>query len=819
MKKTIQINIAGIVFNIEEDAFDKLSGYLKSVQQYFSDFEGSEEIVSDIESRVAEKFLAKQKAENHTVVTLENVNALIKEMGTVADFEAIQEDEDLKKQEARTEKQETRSSKQDYQNKQSNTIPTKIYRDTKRKGLGGVLAGLSHHWQVDVVWIRILFLVLFLGLLPAAGISGFLFLGYFIAWIVLPPNANLEENTNIKKFYRDSDNNVIGGVSSGLAAYFGTDVVIFRLIFVALIFAGGLGIILYIILWAVAPTAQTLTQKMEMKGEAVTLENIETKIKESKNPTPAAPESAITKLLLFPFRLIGLIFKAIGKVLMSLGPIVRIFAGLILLVISGSFMIAFMAVLGVFLGVSTGSDFDFGVRGNIEWITQDIHPAFSIFAILASLMPIIAIGMVGLILITNRRLGNRSFWTGIFTAWMVGVLGTIIIATKYQLNFARRGEVEETKTFTLPSQTLVLDADNSEEYDDNNDFRFRNEVDVEIEGFDGNEIKVEQTFKARGRTTEEARANAKNITYKIAQKDSSLIFDRYIGLPSKGRFRQQELDLKLYIPYNKKFKMTEYFYNRVYRHWGNDQNYDVDGDEVDKFTFVMKRDSGVVCLDCPKLTDEERESLRSHYDDDDSYIDYDVFNRNGEHDKTFTVKDFDKISVGGAFILNIKKGDTYSVKAESDDRDELDNLDLRVSGRELKIEFEDEFRFRNRDRVVFTITMPNFEGIDLSGAASAKVIGFKDNKDIDIDLTGASRIAIDIDANAINFDATGASSAELRGKAAKVDFDVTGASKVDARRMDIVNIDANASGASKIKVGKTGNLDSNTSGASKVIRD
>ena len=95
MKKTISINIGGVVFHIEEDGYEKLREYLGAVQRYFSSFADSKEILSDIEGRIAERFIAKQKAESKQVISLSDVNELITAMGTVADFEAIDQAEDL----------------------------------------------------------------------------------------------------------------------------------------------------------------------------------------------------------------------------------------------------------------------------------------------------------------------------------------------------------------------------------------------------------------------------------------------------------------------------------------------------------------------------------------------------------------------------------------------------------------------------------------------------------------------------------------------------------------------------------------------------
>ncbi len=92
MKKNISINISGIIFHIEEDGYESLRKYLDSINRYFGSFEDSSEILSDIESRIAEIFLSRLN-EGKQVITLEDVNGLIATMGNVNDFKAAEEQE------------------------------------------------------------------------------------------------------------------------------------------------------------------------------------------------------------------------------------------------------------------------------------------------------------------------------------------------------------------------------------------------------------------------------------------------------------------------------------------------------------------------------------------------------------------------------------------------------------------------------------------------------------------------------------------------------------------------------------------------------
>ena len=92
MNKTININIAGTVFNVDEDAYDLLNKYLESIKLYFSKMDKDGEIISDIESRIAENFLSRLSDKNNSISLL-NVQNIIKIMGTLDDFKEIYDDE------------------------------------------------------------------------------------------------------------------------------------------------------------------------------------------------------------------------------------------------------------------------------------------------------------------------------------------------------------------------------------------------------------------------------------------------------------------------------------------------------------------------------------------------------------------------------------------------------------------------------------------------------------------------------------------------------------------------------------------------------
>ena len=396
MKKNISINISGIIFHIEEDAYEELKAYLDSINAYFSTFDDNQEIIADIESRMAEIFLSKLN-EDKQVITQEDVKSLIATMGSIRDFQAVEEP--LLDEEPRVEEEQAPGDG-----------PKRLFRDQKRKIIGGVCAGIAHYFNVDPLWIRLVFLLLLIG-------YGIIFIVYIIMWIVFPGNESLSEDKSVKKMYRDPDKQVLGGVASGMAAYFGIEAAIIRLIFVLSIFLGGTGLIAYIVLWIILPEAKSITDKVKMKGEPVTLSNIETNVKKSMNVKSDEDENIFVKILLFPFRLIAAIISGIGRIL---GPLMlflvdftRIIIGIFLIFIGLVVVFSMVVSLGALLGIfSTGMwDHSF-VWGDIGFPIELVPESFPMFTAMAGflvvLVPSIFLMLLGSSMIAKKIVFNTS---------------------------------------------------------------------------------------------------------------------------------------------------------------------------------------------------------------------------------------------------------------------------------------------------------------------------------------------------------------------------------------------------------------------------
>ena len=273
-------------------------------------------------------------------------------------------------------------------------------------------------------FIRIIFLAsLFAG--------GFGFFAYIICWIGIPVKDGSEPIIT-RRYYRDMDDKVIGGVAMGIAKYFSVDVSIIRILFIVSIFFGGFGLIVYFILWFITPEAKTVGEKMSMTGYAVTLENVEKFIKEKINPENKE-ENVFMKIILFPFRLIGPLLNGFIKLIV---PIIRILLSFILF----GFSVAII-VLTVFFAlnqleiidhipahiIGRIQDIDFQLDGiNLAVIFNEIP-----FAIICSIYINLFLTLTLIIMMItkflfNRQLTKLSISITIFFVWLFTTLFNLI---------------------------------------------------------------------------------------------------------------------------------------------------------------------------------------------------------------------------------------------------------------------------------------------------------------------------------------------------------------------------------------------------------
>ena len=156
MNKTVNINLASTFFHIDENAYQILERYLRKLKEGFKDTAGGEEILQDIEARIAELFQDLKTNPDYVINTAD----VKKVIGIMGEPETVLSEEDI--------------------NTSQEKIHRKLYRDPEDKYIGGIAAGLGHYFKIDATWIRLiwLFLALFSG--------GVFILIYILFWILVP---------------------------------------------------------------------------------------------------------------------------------------------------------------------------------------------------------------------------------------------------------------------------------------------------------------------------------------------------------------------------------------------------------------------------------------------------------------------------------------------------------------------------------------------------------------------------------------------------------------------------------------------------------
>jgi phage shock protein PspC (stress-responsive transcriptional regulator) len=167
MKKNFSVNIGSRLFNIDEDAYERLQAYLGRLRTFFASEEGRDEIITDIEMRIAE-LLEQKKTDGPAIITLQQINEVISGMG---------EPDQLSGSQGETMREKTKG---------------KLYRDPDNRQIGGVCAGIAAWFGTDPLWIRIAFALITLMYGTGAII-------YLILWIILPEAGTTSEKLEMHR--------------------------------------------------------------------------------------------------------------------------------------------------------------------------------------------------------------------------------------------------------------------------------------------------------------------------------------------------------------------------------------------------------------------------------------------------------------------------------------------------------------------------------------------------------------------------------------------------------------------------------------------
>ncbi|MBX3256963.1 MAG: PspC domain-containing protein [Chitinophagaceae bacterium] len=596
MKKVININFQGRVIPIEETAFEILKQYIESLRRYFAREEGRDEIINDIENRIAELFDEKLK-KGAVCITDENVNEVMISMGRPEDFEEQEGSQETNGGYAKAEGQQYSSSVPPH----AEAEVKRLSRAENDKVLGGVCAGIAHYFKIDPAVVRIIFAVV------AFGGFGFGILLYLILWIILP-SKDLQTNVR-KRLYRDPDNKMIGGVAGGLSAYFKIDTWIPRLIFllpfllsvVPNIFDGGWGwnhwrgpwvafsglggtfFITYIILWIVLPKAVTATEKLEMRGEKIDLESIKNTVQEelqnvkgrsekmgaafaekAKNVGEEINEIAQQKSKEFAAE-VGPIAKKAGT---GIGNAIGVLFKAFFLIIAGCIAFALMMVL---IGLLYSG---IGVFPLKNFLLQGFWQNFFAWSVLTLFLGVPVIALTVWIIRRIMRVRSKNPYLGYTfgSLWIIGLISVFILIGMVVKNFRVLDNVEENIAISQPSkENMVIKVAGgkikyytSDWFDNdfpflsiNEDSMLLNTVRINVIKSTDSAYHIKTINFARGNTPSVAAANAGAFKLPVVQNDSVIQLGRGFPISKNNKFRNQKVLVVVEVPVGKKIMIDK----------------------------------------------------------------------------------------------------------------------------------------------------------------------------------------------------------------------------------------------------------------------
>lgn len=541
MNKTVNINLAGIFFHIDEDAYLKLQRYLEAIKRSFTDSQGRSEIIADIEARIAELFNERVQNDKQ-VIRIAEVDEVITIMGQPEDY----------------------------------LVDDEIFEDE-------------------------------------------------------PQQSYYRKSAPTKKLYRDTDNSYVGGVSAGLAHYFGVDVIWIRLAWILLLAGAGTGVLLYILLWILVPEAKTTAEKIMMTGEPVNISNIEKKIKDgfdtvtetvgdvaknvSDSVSNAAKKVDVKKGANSIKSSSRTFFETLGDVIMFFFKIFAKFIGAILMFVGSVTVIALIISLFT-VGISDAVNvpgFDIVDAANAAntpiWLV-------SLLVLFAVGVPFFFLAYLGLKILVNnlKSIGNVAKFS-LFGLWLIAVIGLIVLGIKQASEHAFEANVvqKEQIHITAKDTIFVKMVGNDNYYRNKRGHLYRNSNGFKIVPDENDEkiiyssdirlivrstkdslaaLSIEK--KAEGSSYSVAKKRAEAINYGYAFNNNELLLDAYLTTDFENKYRDQEVELILYLPEGS----VLYADDNTYSFHRNTSYYDdiLNNGQEEHYLKILYNDTK--CLDC-----------------------------------------------------------------------------------------------------------------------------------------------------------------------------------------------------------------------------
>ncbi|TWO32568.1 PspC domain-containing protein [Seonamhaeicola sediminis] len=546
MNKTVNINLAGIFFHIDEDAYLKLQRYLEAIKRSFTDSQGRSEIIADIEARIAELF--NERVQNHKeVIRIKEVDAIIAIMGQPEDYlvdDEIFEDE----------------PEASYQNR-THTPSKKLYRDTDNSYVGGVSSGLGHYFGIDAIWVRLAWIILF----SAAG-TGILL--YILLWILVPEAKTTAEKimmtgepvniSNIEKKIKDGLDNVTDTV---------TDVA--------------------------KNVSDTVSGAAKSASDAAKNVDFKKQTKKVKSSSSAFFET-IGEVFMFFFKIFA---KLIGILLIFIGAvtIISLIVSLLSVGVIDIIQVPWMEnaeifnagnsplwLISLFTLFAIGIPFFFLFYLGIKILINNSKSIGNIAKF--TLLGVWLISVIGLVVIGVREASEHAYDESFTEKYELNITANDTLKVKMVTNDVMDSYRRHHNSFK------VANNENGERT------IFNSDILVAVRSTTDSLASVHIRKSADGRTYDKAIERAKNINYNYSFNNNILMLDTFLSTSVENKSSDQEVSVILYLPEGAIVSFNNN--TKSFLNYHKNRSNIISSKQTNLLLKVIE--DNTECLDCPK---------------------------------------------------------------------------------------------------------------------------------------------------------------------------------------------------------------------------
>ncbi|MBT8375906.1 MAG: PspC domain-containing protein [Bacteroidia bacterium] len=569
MNKTVNINLAGIFFHIDEDAYLKLQRYLDAIKRSFTDSQGRNEIIADIEARIAELFTERIQNEKQ-VVGIKLVDEVITIMGQPEDY--LVDDEIFEDQ-------------PNYNQRSSSSRSTKkLYRDTDNSYIGGVSSGLGHYLGIDVIWVRLLWI-----LFTVFSGGTFIFI-YLIFWALVP-----EAVTTAEKLMMTGEPVNISNIEKKIKD--GIDTV----------------------------SEKVKNVDLKKQGEKLKegFEHVTDNISDSVKNIDLKKQSSSLKSSSRNF------FDTLGEIIMFFLKVFAKFFGILLIIIGA---VSLLSLFVSFFTIGITDAVNVPGIGFIEASNAANIPIWlmSLLLFLLLAIPFFFVFYIGLKILVNnlKSIGNVAKYT-LLGLWLISIIGLITIGIKQATEHAVEANVTQQEQLLIaPSDTLRVKMTGNDIYkrylyrsgsdykirrNDNGDqIIYSSDVTLIVKSTTDSIGSISIDKSAAGSNYDLAKNRAENINYNYAFTNNELVLNSFLSTEHSNKLSEQEVEITLYLPVGTILYADDNT-NSFHR------NYSYTGDILDSGMeehYLEILNDKVKCLDCT----EDEAYLRVNINDKEAVV-------------------------------------------------------------------------------------------------------------------------------------------------------------------------------------------------------